>query len=938
MKKKLSIVLAAACVATSILQPLPTTIKATQDQQKLSSPSVKSVPIIKVQMKKDESLKNGQVPTLFQYEGTGKKDDIKNYKEIKKLELSGKTYETELKYEAKGARNYAVKLKEQEFRFFHLSNNSLNKKAETSTLKEITAVVDPKEPDKDKTKSTSKIQFMISNLTEYHEAISNASFEIYASEDIISDGEIVIKKDEKITEIHANEQTELSLYQGSYYVKQTSVPDGYVVHPKKEYFTVAKMEDSTIQNIEFEYENAITKIHIMHTDQDENLVLGGTYRLLDSAGKTIQIFHDLEDGVQVNGLTEGAIYKIEQVKSISGYQNMQDFEFVVNGANKDGSYIDQNINLKSNYISAHITFKTKQDGTVKNIRGIKAHIKGKGFDESWTSEIENPVKTMKKVPEGKYELVIDQVPEGFKLPETTSLMINDKEQNQNFTIMIEPEETMIQIVDKENGTILSGIMGNITDSMMLPVSIFDFTKKEGYRIIDGVTNNQESELNSITALPIGTFYYQMKTGLEGYATDTAAHKISAGINKINLYPIKVDVSVNDKETDKTIQAEGKVVNSSGQTVYSGDLNHLFIKIPAGKYQIRTTKVPKGYNNAQFPITIKDQKELQDISCKVSPINATFSSKYGDKDIKDIKAQLRNKQGEVVYEWVSNDSPHLISKIEEGTYTLHYVAVPKQFVTPKDQEITIKEKKEVQSFGSQLTRPAATIKAMSNGQMLKGIKFEISNEQGSYTTPKTMSTLNRGQYTVHVTQVPKGYIRPIDQKIEIKDSMEEQEFLIPIDFTKVSFQTVVKEYGKSLKGVKVRLKGTNYGFISTFDKQTFEKIPIGTYQLQVLEVQKGFRIPKDQEIIIKETSGIQNFKIQVGVAHDTKASELIQMDQENNIDNNNNNDQTELTSSQAKTGEHSMKIAYFGCLGGLLGSFMAFYFYKKNKNKLNYPDV
>lgn len=868
---------------------------------------------------------------LYQYTGEGNVNDITNYTSLKKIQQSNDNYNIRVSYDDQSKGKYAIVSQENdEVFFFHIDEasiqKSLNSKKEIPVYvhigqdnlknKRLKSVdIDPETID------VQNVHVKIDN-TDMQRQPLNGSFGIYAKEDIIDKEEhIVAKKDAVLYVFNADDEKEINMQLpvGKYYAKQLSASDGYVKTTKEKSFEVEKMLDATIPEVILAFENQMTKISISVKDQDDKPVRGGIYTIMDSDNKVVQTFSFSDNSpIEILRLKDGETYEIMQNKSIDGYQNIKPTKITVKGSEEGET---QDIELAAPYIVAKIKTKTKIDGLISGVRNVKLHLEKYG--DQWTSTASS-VKELKKIPAGKYKVVIDEVPEGFINPEPKEIEITDQSQEQSFDVYIEPRKTTISIKDSE-GNKITDVKGILTNEMSLPLTLLDYTKDSGNRKIDGVTNYQEADLSAIFALPESEkYFYQIKNIEEGCVSDNGRHEVIAGKdNEITVNLIKANLVIQNKEN--VIPAEGTITDEEGNVYYKGDLNHEFKKIPAGKYHVEIKKIADGYVRDSFDIDIQDQKEKNLLIHEVDAVNTSIQVFSENEIVKNAVVQLKDEKGVVVKEWTSNGQPYEIHNIAPGEYVLHVKNIPNQYITPEDQEMNIKETSQKQEFKIDVQKPKVQIQADSDGETLKGVQFEIKGRNEVYKTPSSVQNLEKGAYTLHVTDVPEGYVKPKDQKIVVEDKSDVQEFMIPVDYTKISFDVVSKEYNKALKGVKVQLKNTGYEFTSTFNAKEYAKIPVGTYQITVTDVPKGFRIPKEQTIIVKETSNPQNFRIEVGLTHKTEGSEIIsQLGQDikngKNQSSGDNLSNDVISKGKSETGQSSILTAGIGIVFSIAGIF------------------
>ena len=141
--------------------------------------------------------------------------------------------------------------------------------------------------------------------SETGEALANAVFDIVAAEDIVTpDGTIRLQKGEvaeTLTTGKDGSAISKELFLGTYLVKETKQPDGYLLN-KKEYEIILKYQDQETPVVEaaVEIPNAPTKIQIVKTEKGtDKPIAGAKFQIWNKA-----MFEAAESGDQAMALKE----------------------------------------------------------------------------------------------------------------------------------------------------------------------------------------------------------------------------------------------------------------------------------------------------------------------------------------------------------------------------------------------------------------------------------------------------------------------------------------------------------------------------------------------------------------------------------------------------------------------------------------------------------
>ena len=128
-------------------------------------------------------------------------------------------------------------------------------------------------------------------------------------------------------------------------------------------------------------------------------------------------------------------------------------------------------------------------------------------------------------------------------------------------------------------------------------------------------------------------------------------------------------------------------NTAIKTAISDETGYFELtEIPYGEYVICEIQAPDGYifSDKQYPVTINEDGDTVEITAENKPITVEISKQdiYGS-ELADAEMQLVNENGEVVDEWVSDGTNHVISELKAGKYTLKETAAPDGYVIATD---------------------------------------------------------------------------------------------------------------------------------------------------------------------------------------------------------------------------------------------------------------
>ncbi len=136
-----------------------------------------------------------------------------------------------------------------------------------------------------------------------------------------------------------------------------------------------------------------------------------------------------------------------------------------------------------------------------------------------------------------------------------------------------------------------------------------------------------------------------------------------------------------------VGTETFTVDTAIKTAVSDETGYFeFTEIPYGEYVICEIQAPDGYilSDKQYPVTINEDGDTVEITAENKPITVEISKQdiYGS-ELADAEMQLVDENGEVVDEWVSDGTNHVVTELPVGKYTLKETAAPDGYVIATD---------------------------------------------------------------------------------------------------------------------------------------------------------------------------------------------------------------------------------------------------------------
>ncbi|MBQ4464431.1 MAG: Cna B domain protein, partial [Oscillospiraceae bacterium] len=242
-----------------------------------------------------------------------------------------------------------------------------------------------------------------------------------------------------------------------------------------------------------------------------------------------------------------------------------------------------------------------------------------------------------------------------------------------------------------------------------------FIPKDG--LITTITLKDDMTATIAEKIPFGCYYVQEIASDEHYVLNGEKYLVTFEYMGQDVQTVNIDCGTFENNI-KRGSVDGKKINSHGDplenalfglfqtgtedysiataimTDISDENGHFeFTEIPYGEYVVREITAPTGYilSDEIYPVQITEDGDAVEITAKNSEISAAVCKEniYG-KELSGAQMQLVDVDGEIVDEWTSDGTNHVISEIPAGSYTLHEVAAPDGYVIATDIAFSIDE--------------------------------------------------------------------------------------------------------------------------------------------------------------------------------------------------------------------------------------------------------
>ncbi len=104
----------------------------------------------------------------------------------------------------------------------------------------------------------------------------------------------------------------------------------------------------------------------------------------------------------------------------------------------------------------------------------------------------------------------------------------------------------------------------------------------------------------------------------------------------------------------------------------------FTDIPFGEFLVCEIEAPTGYilSDKQYSVIVSKDGDIIEITAENKPITVEFSKRDTEgNELKGAKLQIVDEKGNVIEEWTSDGTNHIVKKLKAGKYVLTETAAP-----------------------------------------------------------------------------------------------------------------------------------------------------------------------------------------------------------------------------------------------------------------------
>lgn len=589
--------------------------------------------------------------------------------------------------------------------------------------------------------------------------VAGAVFGMYAKEDVLAHGKVIVKADQLIGKALSDENGKAvfmnDLPFGTYYIREESAPDGYVSSDKViEVSAAYQGQEIPVVELTFDFENEPTKITVKKTDLTTGEELeGAKLSVLDKDGNVVDSWTSVKGEEHlIERLTVGETYILREELAPYGYLKAEEITFTV----EDTAEI-QKVEMKDDVPTGTLIINKKgeflEDVTLLDVIGgwishLFEYVTGALEDVTFEVYALEDIKAADGVSEDYYqkdELVAEITTDGSGIAKLTDLplgkyYVKEKETVEGFVLDDKIREIDLTYVDQNTAEVtystdwqnnrqkveVSVLKKEKDSDRVLEGAVFALSAKEDIKnrdgevileagtVIEEKATDKDGKLTFEADLPIG-FAYTVKETVPapGFASTDEEKEFSFTAGETDQKKLTYEFTFEDEPTvfefTKTSLTDGKEVEGAKLTVtdengdvidewVSGKEPHIIKELVVGKTYTMTEVLPApGYVTAEsIQFTVEDTAEVQKIEMKDDVTKVEISkTDVAGKELPGAKLTILDEEGNIVESWTSTDQPHYIEMLPIGTYTLHEETAPDGYLVAEDVTFEVKDTGEIQ---------------------------------------------------------------------------------------------------------------------------------------------------------------------------------------------------------------------------------------------------
>lgn len=563
-------------------------------------------------------------------------------------------------------------------------------------------------------------------------------------------------------------------------------------------------------------EDDITRVEFLKVDAENHdiPVIGAVLQLRDS-----------DDNVVDTWTTDGTVHAMEMLPkgtytlyettapTWDGYATAEPLTFTVADSNEVQTIVMYDPHIKVQITKADITTCAPVIGATVEIIDSEGNVV-----ESWLTEEEPHM--MDRLPAGEYTLRETQAPtwDGYVHVEDVKFTVTDTSEIQMVEMLDDYTKVAFNKLDATDGTPLAG-------ARLQFINAEDEIVDEWLTGTDGVDEDGNVLPHVINYIPTGTYRLHEADAAPGYllAEDVIVEVTeTAEVQTFSISDVPAPIYVDKLDTEDDSFVEGaklSIKDAAGNTVDEWTTDGTYHEVTGLKvanngreyvYTLTEETPAIGYATAEpIRFTVYPNEDNTGVIVYVLDAEGNKTAVEGDvthlrmydeqltiavtkKDITTgeilpgATLAIKDANGTILDQWVSEDTAHIMKKLPEGTYILSEISAPEGFEVAEDMEFKVVDTRDVQEvilsdipLGSTISftkvdaadnRPlaGAEFTVFRNGEKVATMVTDAEGNATSEILPIAQVTngVFEGfiQYTVIETKAPEGYFQSGEEHV------------------------------------------------------------------------------------------------------------------------------------------------------------------------------
>lgn len=661
---------------------------------------------------------------------------------------------------------------------------------------------------------------------------------------------------------------------GTYIVKETKAPDGYIADGSSRIVTVNGNDSAT-----FVFTNTVKPgLKITKIDKHTGERLEGTVvRVTGLSGNGVwEKTTDKNGEILLSEIDEG-VYTVQEITAPKGYQLNGELYHMTASAGKTSELTIENSRKPS------LTVKKYDSLTGKFMAGTSFEVYlDTTLIGTYTTD-ENGIIELFDLQPGTYTVKEIATDEDHIVNSTLqSIEIKEDSLDSAVLVFLNDQKPYMRLVKLDSQT-------------MKPLvnAVFKF-KQVGGTFEKEYTTDQNGEIK-LDRLDEGTYTVTEVKAPDGYLIDDAERTVKIEGNeyatfvftdtkKPSMRVIKYDKWGNKYLSGATFRI-AKIEDGSNYLDRITDTDGTIVidNLEPGVYSVKEIKAPANYvlNETEYHVELFAGKESQVVvlneekpSLKIVKTDAVTG-----KPIAGVGFLVRLADGSTENTVVTDENGEaLLSHLNPGIYEVIEKSVPNNYLLDSEPKLVtlVPNRTSVVRFEN-YPKPSLTVNKIDSitKDPLKNAKFSVIyasnntftgeiNDLGTYTTDENgqfkLYNLNDGWYKITETSAPDGYVLSNEaQEIYIKGGEDKEITFENVPLSGLVIKKVDADTGKVLQGAKFRVRylsgtsgsgGTVVGEYTTSANGTIviTRLKAGTYVIEETKAPDGYIISDAPETV------------------------------------------------------------------------------------------